>query len=101
MMDERGLRLFPFPGRDAVFAALQHALLGTYQEVSLASCGAGVGGVGPTSRAEHPGGILPRLDTVKGVLDYREAARREFVRSVARGTHHKRDAAIGQREISI
>jgi hypothetical protein len=36
-MDERGLRLFPFPMRDAVFAVLQHALLWTYQNISLAS----------------------------------------------------------------
>ena len=28
--DEPGLRLFPFPGRDAVFLILQHALLWTY-----------------------------------------------------------------------
>ena len=42
---------------------------------------------GSNQRAEHPNGSLPRQDTVKGVLGYREAAGREFVRSVAYGTH--------------
>src|SRR5262245_31414197 len=42
-MDEHSLQLFPFPGRDAVFEVLQHALLWTYRDISLASCGAGAG----------------------------------------------------------
>src|SRR3954471_1318643 len=45
---------------------------------------------GPTSRAEHPDGSLPRHHTVKDVPGYREAAGCEFARGVAHGAHRLR-----------
>jgi hypothetical protein len=101
LTDEHGLRLFPFPGRDAAFAALQHALLWTFQEFSLARLRSGRRRAGPASQAEHPDGSLPHLHTVKGVLGYREAVQREFVRSVALGTHVQKALATGASSVPM
>jgi hypothetical protein len=87
--DERGLWLFPLPGCYAVFPVPQDAPLWTYRESPELDRGRGLRAAPAMvrgARVEHPTPNLPRWQVAKGVLGYREAARREFPRSVAFST---------------
>ena len=81
-MDGCELQLFSFPERDVVVPTLRDARQRT-SEPSLSHCGPGVN-FRPT---EPLGSSLPHWATVKGVPNYRNAAVRGFMLSVAFSTH--------------
>src|SRR4249920_3770313 len=81
-MDGCELQLFSFPERDVVVPTLRDARQRT-SEPSLSHCGPGVN-FRPT---EPLGSSLPHWATVKGVPNYRNAAVRGFILSVAFSTH--------------